>query len=150
VPKRRKEMEESDRDEGFKVKDRRRFSETGEARPETEGAVKTEEAQEAPKAQEEPETAKEQAGEARAHEAPPLTFITFVITLANAALVHLGLVRNPDTGEPNKDLSAARQTIDLIALLEEKTRGNLTPEEKQVIEETLYQLRMAFVEAAKS
>ncbi|MEW6111937.1 MAG: DUF1844 domain-containing protein [Thermodesulfobacteriota bacterium] len=143
-------MEESDRDEGFKVKDRRRFSETGEARPEPEGAAETKEAQEAPKAQEKEEAVKERAGEAEDREAPPLTFIAFVITLANATLVHLGLVRNPDTGEANKDLSAARQTIDLIALLQEKTRGNLTPEEKQVIEETLYQLRMAFVEAAKS
>jgi len=143
-------MDESDRDEGFKVKDRRRFSETGESRPETEGAAETKGSQEAPKAQEKPEALKEQPGEPGDREAFPLTFIAFVITLANAALMHLGLVRNPDTDEANKDLPAARQTIDLIALLQEKTRGNLTPEEKQVIEETLFQLRMAYVEASKS
>jgi hypothetical protein len=75
-------------------------------------------------------------------------FPSFVLSLANSALFQLGLVKGPD-GEANKDTQAARQLIDIIAMLEQKTKGNLTEEEAKLVSETLFQLRMAYVEATK-
>jgi hypothetical protein len=79
---------------------------------------------------------------------PELTFTAFVISLASTAAIHLGDLADPQTGEklaPN--LEGAAQMIEILMLLEEKTRGNLTAEERQVLEQILYELRMRFVEA---
>ena len=73
-----------------------------------------------------------------------------IASLAQTALFQLGMVRTPDMKEPMEpDLEGASQTIDLISLLELKTRGNLTKQEKKLIDDTLFQLRMAFVEMSK-
>jgi hypothetical protein len=75
-----------------------------------------------------------------------ISFIGFVISLAHTAAVHFGDVAEP--GEPAPaaaNLPAAQQIIDILALLEEKTRGNLTAEERQVLEQVLYELRMRYV-----
>lgn len=77
-----------------------------------------------------------------------LTFTTFVISLASSAAIHFGDMPSPETGaraEPN--LEGASQMIDILALLEQKTRGNLTAEERQVLEQVLYELRLRFVQA---
>ena len=79
---------------------------------------------------------------------PSLSFTEFVISLASTAAIHLGDLADPESGErfePN--LQGARQMIEILALLELKTRGNLSAEERQVIEQVLYELRMRFVEA---
>jgi hypothetical protein len=84
------------------------------------------------------------------HEAGAVTFIGFVLSLAHTAAVHFGDVPDPvsgDVGEPN--LAAAQQMIDILALLEEKTRGNLSPEERQLLEQIVYELRMRYVEVGK-
>jgi hypothetical protein len=76
-----------------------------------------------------------------------LSFTAFVISLASSAGIHFGDLPDPESGErvePN--LAGAQQMIDILALLEEKTRGNLTAEERQVLEQVLYELRMRFVE----
>ena len=78
-----------------------------------------------------------------------LSFTAFVISLATTAAIHLGDVADPATGErlePN--LEGAGQMIEILSLLEEKTRGNLTAEERQVLEQVLYELRVRFVEAS--
>jgi len=78
-----------------------------------------------------------------------LSFTAFVVSLASTAAIHLGDLADPATGqtlEPN--LEGAAQMIEILALLEEKTRGNLTAEERQVLEQILYELRMRFVEAS--
>lgn len=78
-----------------------------------------------------------------------LSFIGFLLSLASSAAIHLGDLADPATGrtaEPN--LEAATQMIEVLALLETKTRGNLTAEERQVLEQVLYELRMRFVEVA--
>jgi hypothetical protein len=78
----------------------------------------------------------------------PLTFATFVISLASSAAIHFGDLPDPETGgtmEPN--LEGAGQMIEILALLEEKTRGNLTAEERQLLEQVLYELRLRFVNA---
>ncbi len=146
-------MEENERSDGFKVSDKRRFTAEGENKagePAGEQAAKPLEEPREPEPAPEPEAVDKEAEErASAEELPPLTFAGFVIGLANSALFQLGLIPVSQEGQPKKDLQAARQTIDIIALLEEKTRGNLTDEEKRIITETLFQLRMAFVEASK-
>jgi Domain of unknown function (DUF1844) len=79
---------------------------------------------------------------------PPLTFAAFVFSLASSAAIHFGDLPDPVTGskaEPN--LEGAAQMIEILTLLEEKTRGNLTAEERQLLEQVLYELRMRFVEA---
>ena len=79
----------------------------------------------------------------------PVSFIGFVLSLASTAAVHFGDVPNPVSGEKAApDLIAARQMIDILSLLEEKTKGNLTAEERSVLEQVLYELRMRFVQVA--
>jgi Domain of unknown function (DUF1844) len=77
-----------------------------------------------------------------------ISFAGFVISLATTAAVHFGDIADPNSGdrlEPNLD--AAHQMIDLIALLQEKTKGNLTAEEAKLVEDLLYELRLRFVQA---
>jgi hypothetical protein len=75
---------------------------------------------------------------------PPIDLTTFVLSLSTQALIQLGEVTGPD-GTVAKDLMMARHTIDLLALLEAKTKGNLTGEEEQLLQQVLYDLRMRFV-----
>lgn len=130
--------------EGFKVTDRRRFTEDGEDKGQHgDREPKNEEKQDQ-------KASRTDRGEsAQASTLPPMDFSALVLSLAETALFHLGLLRIPGSEEVKKDLQAARQTIDLIAMLQDKTRGNLTDSEQKVITETLYQLRMTFVEASK-
>jgi hypothetical protein len=118
---------------GFKVTDRRIFAdETGQARveeppPEPAAAPKT--------------------------EAPPMggpagiDFHTFVLSLGSSALLHLGELERPGASGPEKDLPMAKHTIDILAMLQAKTKGNLTPEEDKLMESLLYDLRLRYVEA---
>jgi len=80
-----------------------------------------------------------------------LSFTGFVLSLASTAAIHFGDIPDPVTGTiapPNLD--GASQMIEILALMEEKTRGNLTAEERQVLEQVLFELRMRYVEAAGS
>jgi Domain of unknown function (DUF1844) len=79
-----------------------------------------------------------------------INFASFVLSLAHTAAVHFGDVPDPVSGTTaTPNLAAAQQMIDILALLEEKTRGNLTPQERQLLEQLLFELRMRFVEAGK-
>jgi len=146
-------MEESEHGEGFKVTDKRRFTSEGET---SKSESSETEPGRTPESVETDRTQKASAGaegraeaSAKRQELPPLDFSTFILSLGNTALFQLGFIKPPDAPEATKDLQGARQTIDIIALLEEKTRGNLTDQEKRIITETLFQLRLAFVEASK-
>ena len=78
-----------------------------------------------------------------------ISFTQFVISLASSAAIHFGDFPDPATGKPaDLNLEGASQMIEILALLEEKTRGNLTAEERQVLEQVLYELRLRFVEAS--
>jgi hypothetical protein len=71
------------------------------------------------------------------------------VSLATTAAIHLGDLADPQTGErPELNLEGAAQMIDILTLLDEKTRGNLTAEERQVLDQVLYELRMRFVEVS--
>jgi Domain of unknown function (DUF1844) len=77
-----------------------------------------------------------------------ISFAGFVISLATTAAVHFGDIPDPHTGERHDaDLVAAHQMIDLISLLQEKTKGNLTADEAKLVADLLYELRMRYVQA---
>jgi Domain of unknown function (DUF1844) len=79
---------------------------------------------------------------------PALSFISFVLSLASTAAIHFGDLPDPISGDRAEvNLEGAAQMIEILALLDLKTRGNLTAEERQVLEQVLYELRLRFVEA---
>lgn len=78
---------------------------------------------------------------------PPMDFTTFCLSLASSTIIHLGETPHPDSGKTEPNLPLAKQSIDILALLEEKTRGNLTAEESRLLATLLYDLRMRFVQA---
>jgi hypothetical protein len=82
----------------------------------------------------------------------PIDFSTFVLSLSSSAAYHLGLAPHPEgEGEgEGTNLTMAKQTIDILGILQEKTKGNLTGEEERILSEVLYNLRIAFVRASQS
>ena len=84
-----------------------------------------------------------------AEELPAIDFATFVLSLSHSALVHLGDAPSPD-GKHERNLPLARQTIDLLGILQDKTKNNLTGEEERLLDQALYDLRLRFVEVSKT
>lgn len=82
-------------------------------------------------------------------ELPPLDFATFILSLASSAQVHLGLVPNPTNNQVEKNLSLAKQTIDILGVLQDKTKGNLSGEEEKLFQYVLTDLRLRYLEAKK-
>jgi hypothetical protein len=80
---------------------------------------------------------------------PAVDFHTFVLSLGSSALLHLGELEHPDGGEVEKDLPLAKHTIDILAMLQDKTKGNLTSAEDKLMESLLYDLRLRYVNASK-
>ena len=81
---------------------------------------------------------------------PEIDFGMFVMSLASSALVHLGEVHHPESGAAHENLPLAKQTIDILGMLRDKTRGNLTKEEGELLENLLLDLRMKYVAKKKS
>jgi hypothetical protein len=136
--------EDKQESKGFTVQDRRRFSpETGEAR-----ADAHESPEDAPQG-----TAESSIGAAKDQDAreplPEINFSTFVISFSTQALMHLGEMANPLNGQLEKDVPMAKQMIDILGMLREKTHGNLNASEDKLIEDILFDLRMRYVEAVK-
>lgn len=82
----------------------------------------------------------------RKQDMPAINFSTFIFSLNSSALVHLGAIADPTTGNTQKELAIAKQTIDILAMLQEKTRGNLTGDEQKLLEHILHDLRIKFVQ----
>jgi hypothetical protein len=80
----------------------------------------------------------------------PLDFATFILSLASSALVNLGRLPPPDGTEARPDLPAAKQIIDILGVLEEKTRGNLDDSEDKLLKSLLYDLRVQYVDAQRA
>jgi Domain of unknown function (DUF1844) len=80
---------------------------------------------------------------------PEINFATFIFSLNQSALMNLGLIADPGTGERTKNIPLAKQTIDILALLEEKTKGNLTSDEANMLKSILYDLRIIYVQHSK-
>ena len=126
--------------DGFTVKDKRAFDSDGKVREPSEKADDT-----AGRAKEEPE-------KERVKQAPPLpevNFSSFLLSLSSSVLLHLGEIPDPQSGGKMKDMALAKQSIDILTLLKDKTEGNLTEEEKNLLENLLYDLRMRFVNASE-
>lgn len=122
-------------DKGFVFKDRRKiFSET-EKEPEQKEAT----------VQEEPSREKVQEEAPPYHPLPEVNFSTFIVSLSTEILFHLGEFPHPVSGEKKKDLPLAKHAIDTLAMMKEKTVGNLTEEEQKLMDGMLYDLRMAFI-----
>jgi hypothetical protein len=140
--------EEKKEGKGFTVQDRRRFSETGESRDDVEPSAQ---AADSGKTQPTEASSSQPSPQGPAQEAPlpEINFSTFVISLSTQALMHLGEIENPLTGKVEPDVLVAKQMIDIIGMLREKTRGNLNAAEDRMIEEILFDLRMKYVEAVK-
>jgi len=78
----------------------------------------------------------------------PIDFTAFLLGLASTALIHLGAEPDPETQKPQVDLTLARETLDLLGMLREKTRGNLSVEEERLFASLLAELQLRFVEAS--
>jgi len=130
------EKQNEDKERGFVVRDKR-FS----AKKEEEGSVqiKEEGKKEEPLKEDIPK---------KEIPLPEINFTNFIFSLTTSALIQLGEIQDPLTQKQSKNLSLAKQTIDIIGMLKEKTKGNLIPEEEKFIESILYDLRMRYVKAA--
>lgn len=136
--------EQKQEGKGFTVQDRRRFSETGEARADAD-----ESRQDARPGSAESAAAFDMHSHAAREPVGEINFSTFVISLSTQALMHLGEMANPLSGKVEKDVSVAKQMIDILGMLREKTRGNLDAGEEKLIDDILFDLRMRYVEAVK-
>jgi hypothetical protein len=129
---------------GFTVQDRRRFSpDTGEVRKEAP------EESEATRGAEQSAQSAGHTHEAKEEALPEINFSTFVISLSTQALMHLGEIANPIGGKVEIDVPVAKQMIDILAMLKDKSRGNLNASEDRLMEDILFDLRMKYVEAVK-
>lgn len=126
-------------EKGFVFKDRRKIFSESEKEPEVGGNKPQEE-----KVQQETD----QKESPPRSPLPEVNFATFIVSLSTEVLFHLGEFPHPVSGEKEKDLPLAKHAIDTLAMLKEKTQGNLTDEEQKLMEGMLYDLRMAFIRAS--
>ncbi len=130
----------SEETKDFVIKDRRIFGQEEEEQGEKEEKAESTEAQEQPQEEEPVPEAEEEAAQL-----PEINFQTFVFSLNASALVQLGVMDDPATGGTEKKLSLAKQTIDILSMLQEKTKGNLTDEEDNPLKNILYDLTIRYV-----
>jgi hypothetical protein len=131
----------SEEEKGFVVKDKRRFSDDADERENDRQAA--DEVSEKDNSQ---ETSKASGKENEYDtQLPEINFGTFVLSLHSSALVQLGIMDDPVTGQKYRNLPLAKQTIDILGMLAEKTKGNLSDEEGNMIKHILFELRMLYV-----
>ena len=123
-------------EKGFVFKDRRKMF--------SEEEKKSESLKEPPQ-KESPQEGTDQTETQSRPPLPEVNFATFVVSLSTEVLFHLGEIPHPMSGEKQKDLELAKHAIDTLAMLQEKTQGNLSEEEQKLLEGMLYDLRMAFI-----
>ena len=137
-------------DEEFAVRDHRRFDEKGDARSDQEdvtaGNTKPENASPADEKRSDSGKAAEAASVTGL---PEVSFSTFIFSMSTSALMHLGEVPDPNTGQAVHDIKLAKQTIDILGMLQQKTDGNLTAEEENLLKHLLYELRLKYVAAVR-
>jgi len=143
----------------YKVKDNRRFDSEGNERPDVSSPtsvppVSQPEARKtdappkpSPAKQERPSPVVGAQEEPQESQEGDIDFSSFIVSLGTQALMQLGLVNAPDGTKIPKDVVAAKETIDIIAMLETKTRGNLSADEQKLVTEVLHSLRLGFIKA---
>ena len=125
----------------FVIKDKRIFAEGNEDQPIKEETEKP--LDEATAEESESEAAQEQ--ERTDYQLPKINFATFIFSLNHSVMVHLGVMDDPTTGKKARNIPIAKQTIDILGMLEEKTQGNLTEDEEKMLKSILYDLRMIYI-----
>lgn len=132
--------EEKVKGKDFVIKDKRSFTSEGEVKPETEVT------EEEKKGEEKEEAKKDKTQKKEEIPLPEINFSSFVLSLSSSALLHFGQIPDPLTKKQERNLPLAKQTIDILGILQEKTKGNLTKDEEQLIENLLHDLRVKYVE----
>ncbi len=122
-------MAEEDKKKGFVIKDKRGQSEESEDQADTAAAEEQKASADMP--------------------LPEINFATFIASLNASALVNLGVIADPASGAKEKNLPIAKQTIDIMSMLQEKTKGNLTVDEESMLKSILYDLKLMFVKESK-
>ncbi len=130
------ERKRDEEEKGFVVKDKRFSSQKEAEQPGAEEEVKKEEG------------ARREDASGQNIPLPEITFPSFILSLSTSTLIQLGEIQDPVTDQFAKNLPLAKQTIDLIALLKERTKGNLSPDEEKLMDHVLYDLRMRYVKMA--
>lgn len=140
-------MADKEEEKGFVIKDRRRFAEGAEdvenrqePKPESASAAGQQDS-----ARSDETFGSEQRARAGAP-LPEVTMATFIFSLSSSALVHLGEIPEPETNRTSVDLPIAKQIIDTLGMLQEKTKGNLDQDEERLLKSVLYDLRMRYVQ----
>jgi hypothetical protein len=133
-------MTNEQEEQGFRITDKRGFREDGEA-PSQDASVDAKDAQAGASSSATGKTPAEQ----EAPPSPSIDFPSYVLTYYTQGLVLLGEVPNPITNKKEEDLESARHMIDILTMLEQKTKGNLTKAEQDLLEKVLYELRMRFM-----
>ena len=136
-------MEEKD-EKGFTIRDHRTASEEHSPQAQNETTKQRSD----PEGQKPAETVQTE-GQQKTAPPPELDFSSFIISLATTAQVSLGTIPNPQTGQPQQSLPVAKQMIDILGMLKEKTKGNLSKEEEPLLDSALFNLRMQYVRAAE-
>jgi len=126
----------------FIIKDKRIFAEKDQDQETKEESAKPPKEEVTASKSEETAAPKEDTTD---YQLPKINFATFIFSLNSSVLVQLGLIEDPATGKKTKNLPLAKQTIDILGMLEEKTRGNLTKDEETMLKNILYDLRMIYV-----
>ncbi|MEA3358348.1 MAG: DUF1844 domain-containing protein [Thermodesulfobacteriota bacterium] len=129
---------------GFVIKDKRAFDSRGDSKIEAEDAVKDEVKEEVKEKVKEEVKKEEMTGPL-----PEVNFSSFILSLSSSVLLHLGEIADPISGEKRKNMDLAKQSIDIISMLQDKTKGNISQDEEKLIEQMLFDLRMRFFEASK-
>ena len=139
----------SEEEKCFVIKDRRMFSDGEDQKEEkeleSELSAGTDPENSAASMKDESQETKRDDSESEETLLPQVNFPTFIMSLNASALVHLGIIEDPATGQSAKNLPMAKQTIDILSMLEEKTKGNLDKDEEDILRNILYDLRIAFV-----
>ena len=129
--------------QGFVIRDKRQFNTEGESKPETDTPL------EDTKADDKTETATDQSPQGESVPLPEINFASFVLSISSSVLLHFGDIADPVSGKKERNLPMAKQTIDILAILKEKTNGNLTKDEEQLLDHLLHDLRLKYVQECK-
>lgn len=135
-------------DKGFTVRDKRFSASEDSDKQHSEDNIESQKKQE----QADQATEASESSRQASKEPPPLpeiNFSTFIISLSSSAMFHFGEIPDPATNKKQRNLPLAKQTIDILGIIQEKTRGNLTEEENKLLDNLLYDLRMRYVEENK-
>jgi hypothetical protein len=129
-------MAKEEEDQSFRVTDKRLFDEEGKVR---------EDVAEDKRQQPEPPNASRAQAKPEERGLPRIDFPSYILSYYTQSLVLLGEVPNPYNNKKEEDLEAARHTVDILGMLQEKTKGNLAPEEEQLLESVLYEVRIKYM-----